>query len=123
MPWTDIATGQSRWTGFNSNFGSRDYTSIPLPGSGSSKKNLDDLHQTFATALASTNPEEDFVEAYSFAALMKSSCQNCTFKYDITSSDSVQLNDERGSNSLHGKFGCANSVVGLSSRWGRSRPR
>jgi hypothetical protein len=112
--WTDITTGQQRWTGFNVGFGDRDYSSIAVPkGSPLSKSEIDSIYQGgFATALGSVSPEEDFVEAYALRAVMKA-CPTCKFQYQITASDVVDLHNDRGSSILGGKFGCADAALPL----------
>jgi hypothetical protein len=64
--WTDIQTGQQKFTAFGTNFGTRDVSSIPPPNNATTQDALDKIYYGgFATALSSANPEEDFVEAYS----------------------------------------------------------
>ena len=106
--WSSL--GQSRWTGFNEQFGTRDTNVVPQPPTNLSQAQLNNAYKgEFATALAAANSEEDFVESYALRAVNKA-CNGCKFTLDISTGNSVDLMDNnRGSNKLKGKFNCGDN--------------
>jgi len=122
-PWSDITTGQPRWTNFGENdFGVRDHSQIPWP---QDVKNSNDLlsiyYGGFATALSSANPEEDFVESYAIKAVSQACNNKCVFQYVIDQNNTVKINDNRGSPNLGGKFSCASNFTSFRQRMRRDR--
>jgi hypothetical protein len=99
-PWSDLGT-TPRWTTFGGpHFGTRDTTQIPWPQGVSGPDDVNKIYKdTFATALASTNTEEDFVDTYSLRAVFNACKSNqCKFQYqfgshtvDLTTGDPAQL--------------------------------
>jgi len=60
----------------------------------------------FVTALASANPEEDFVESYSIRAVMEA-CPTCIFNIMIGGGgNTIQINSDGGNPVLKSKLDC-----------------
>jgi hypothetical protein len=122
-PWSDITTNQPRWTQFgpNDDFGARDNSQVPWPKDVQNSNDLLKIYYGgFSTALASANPEEDFVESYAIRGVSKA-CNNCVFQYVVDQNNTVKLNDNRGSSNLGGKFTCANNLTSFLQRTRRHR--
>ena len=112
-PWSDVSSGQSRWTGFGTDFGIRDTSSIPRPHGNLTAAQLTGIYQgDFATALSSSNPEEDFVETYSLRALKKACGSACKFRYVVGGTTIELMDDNRGTQNLKSKVNCTDTAGG-----------
>jgi hypothetical protein len=110
-PWSDISQSP-RWTVFSADFGTRDTSSgVPKPRGNLNSAQLKNTYTgDFATALAASNPEEDFVESYALRAVKKICGAGCQFRYTLADATAVSLLDNaRGSTNLKNKINCADS--------------
>lgn len=111
----DISNSQPRWTTYGYSFNTHSDNTIPDPHSITKGGQIDSIYSGgFATALAASNPEEDFVDSYSLGAITKSCGSSCKFDYTITLDSgnlkTIPLNSDRGNNTLQGKLACAGNL-------------
>lgn len=108
--WADISTAKAqRWTDFKKeDLGEHKNLQIKKPKDVQNSDHLKSIYTGgFVTALAATNPEEDFVETYAVRILMEI-CPLCEFYVGIPKNNSVRyrINDHGGNLELKAKFDC-----------------
>jgi hypothetical protein len=110
--WKDINAGASQWTAFGADAGDYKNGNIKKPKHVQTAADLLAIYAGgFVTALAATNPEEDFVESYAIRALIEA-CPDCVTNITIGTGGSgttIRVNDDGGHPLLKAKFNCVYS--------------
>jgi hypothetical protein len=105
-----------RWTYFGNELGNFKSSTMIFPSQVTSDDDVRTIYNGgFATALAATNPEEDFVESYAIGAIMPPSGASATITLNLSSGNPISVDDPnfRGSTDLTKKIGsCAFSLLG-----------
>jgi hypothetical protein len=107
--WADIADAKKqRWTTFNLDKGQHKNVNVKKPSNITKADELRAIYTGgFVTALAATNPEEDFVETYAVRTLIEV-CPSCEFYVQAPKNGGtkIRINDDGGEPVLQAKFNC-----------------